>query len=301
MPAKEPHTPPPGEAPAEGVPAADSNRRAADHALLLRHASILGLARISPRRLFPRGGIELYRHIGRLVDLRPALEFVIAPCGRGVTAQFLAETTLAGGAGVDPDEALVELADARAREAGLAGRLHYEHARLDDLPYQDEVFDVAIGEIGLAAAADPAAAVNELVRITRPMGTVVLIQLIWTGNVPGDRRETLAEFLGMRPLLIVEWKQLLRDAGVVDLYVEDWSDAGASLRQPWPLGGSAELGSIRDRFAMLLTAWRRWGWRGSWLALRARTEIRSLLANERILGLSVIKGTKWQDRPEPGT
>ena len=31
----------------------------------------------------------------------------------------------------------------------------------------------------------------------------------------------------MRPRLVVEWKQMLRDAGVVDLQVQDWTDAGA--------------------------------------------------------------------------
>jgi SAM-dependent methyltransferase len=268
-----------------------------ESALLPHRATVLGLARLSPRRLFATAGLELYRHIARLTDLRPEVEFVLAPCGRGVTAQFLSATTGAAGAGVDPDPEVIEEATARAKEARLSARLHYEQGRLDDLPYQDGVFDVAIGEVGLAAAEDPAAAVAELVRVTKPMGTIVLVQFIWTGNVPAERREELAASLGVRPRLLVEWKQLLRDAGVVDLYVEDWSDTGASLRQPWPIGGLAEIRSLRDWLVMCFRAWRRWGWNGLALALRARGEIRSLVAQERILGLSLIKGTKWPKSP----
>lgn len=274
---------------------------AGDAWLLSRRPSAIGLARLSQRRLFPPGGIKLYRHIIRLVELGPEREFLLAPCGRGVTAQFLAESSGAAGAGVDPDAAQVEAAVARAREAGLSARLHVEQAPLDDLPYQDAVFDVAIGEIGLAASADPAAAVRELVRVTKPMGSVVLIQLIWTGHVEPERRDALVESLGVRPLLLIEWKQLLRDAGVVELYVEDWSDAAALLRQPWATGGVAGLGTLGDRLAVLLRAWRQWGWTGLRQALRAKRQVRTLVRDERLLGLSLIKGTKWQAHPDQGT
>src|SRR5690606_24967065 len=105
----------------------------------------------------------------------------------------------------------------RARAARLTGRLHYEVAPVTDLPYQDAVFDVVIGEIGLGAAEDLGAAIRELARVVRPMGTVVLIQFTWTGSVEPERREAVAESLGVRPHLLVECKQLMRDAGLVDL------------------------------------------------------------------------------------
>jgi SAM-dependent methyltransferase len=253
----------------------------------------LDLARLAPRRLLSSATDDLYRHIARLVELGPDSEFLVASCGRGLAAQLLVETTGAAGAGVDPDPALIELASARAREAHLTGRLHYEAAPLDDLPYQDAVFDVAIGEIGVGAAGDMAAAVRELARVTRPMGTVVLIQFTWTGGVDPERREAVAAALGVRPHLLVECKQLLREAGVVDLYVEDWTDVGSG-RHPGPLGVLVEGGSLRDRATILWRAWRGWGWEGVRLALRSGSDLRGLVTRERILGLSVIKGTKWR-------
>jgi hypothetical protein len=265
----------------------------ADTRLIPRRATHLGLARLAPRRLLSAATDDLYRHLARLVELGPDSEFLVVPCARGLTVQFLAELTDAAGAGVDPDRELVEIAAARARAAHLAGRLHYEVAPPEDLPYQDAVFDVAIGEIGLGAAGDLAAAVRELARITRPMGTVVLIQFTWTGGIDPERREAVVEALGVRPLLLVECKQLLREAGVVDLYVEDWTDAGGG-RHPGPLGGVVEGGSLRDRATILWRAWRAWGWGGVRLALRSGGDLRELVVRDRILGLSVIKGVKWK-------
>jgi hypothetical protein len=154
---------------------------------------------------------------------------------------------------------------------------------------------VAIGEIGLAAAADPARAVSELARVTKPMGCVVLVQLIWTGNVDPARREVLVAHLGARPMILVEWKQLLRDAGVVELTVEDWSDAPSPFRPGGvgPFPDFSEIFTWREKLGILRRALRRWGWRGVRGALRREREIHRLLTRERVLGLTMIKGTRW--------
>lgn len=275
------------EAPPDTAPT-----EARDGALLGRRPTALGLARLSSRRVFPPGGVELYRHLARLVELEADEEFLLVPCGRGVTTQFLAEITKAHGSGVDPNGELIAAAEARARAARRTEQLQYEQASLTDLPYQDAVFDVAIGELGLAAVDDAAAAVRELARVVKPLGKVLLLQLTWNTAVDPERHDVVVEALGPRPRLLVEWKQMLRDAGVVDLYVEDWSDAIGPLREPGSLGGLAEFDSILDRAAVLARAWRWWGWGG---VKRMLEGVRSLAGPERVLGLSLIRGVKWED------
>jgi SAM-dependent methyltransferase len=256
--------------------------------------SMLDLVRLSREAVFPPGGEELYRRIGTLTEIEEGMEVLDAACGRGVSSLFLAETYGVQGVGVDPDATLVKEADARAREAGVEGWT-FETAQLDDLPYKDGIFDLSIGEIGLAASADPARAVAELARVTRPMGCVVLVQLIWTGNVDPARREILVQHLGARPLILVEWKQLLRDGGVVELTVEDWSDAPSPFRPAagGPFPDFAELFTVREKLGILRRAFRRWGWRGVKGAVLREREIHRLLTRERVLGLSLIKGTRW--------
>lgn len=257
-----------------------------------RGLSAVGLTRLSKRLSFPPGGEALYRSLLRQVVLGADHEFVVVPCGRGASALFVARLTGAAGAGADPDAALVDVATQRAKNAGAGGRLHFERAPVEDLPYQDAVFDVALGEIELGAADDAAAAVRELARVTRPGGTVILIQLVWTRAVDPARAEELIERLGVRPQLVVEWKQLMREAGLADLVVEDWSDSAASRDQPSVLGGLAELFTLEGKLRLLPRAWRRWGWKGVRAVLSRERELRRLVEEERVLGVSVIRGTR---------
>jgi ubiquinone/menaquinone biosynthesis C-methylase UbiE len=256
---------------------------------------MLDLIRLSPEPVFPPGGEPLYRQIGRVTELGPGQEVLCAACGRGISLNFLARTFGIEGAGVDPDANLVREAEGRAREAGFVDRLHFQQASLDDLPYRDGIFDVAIGEVGLAATVEPAQAIRELVRVTKPMGAVVLVQLIWTGNVDEKRREILVRYLGARPMLLMEWKQMLRDAGVVDLSAEDWSDRPAPFRPrvTTPFPNFAQIFTLREKVQILRRALRRWGWRGVRGAILREQEIHRLLTTDRVLGLTMIRGIRW--------
>lgn len=264
-----------------------------------RGPSMLDLIRLSPDPVFPPGGEALYREIASLVELQAGQEVLSVACGRGVSIMHLVKSAGVLGAGVDPDPTHVREAEAHAREAGLEDKVHFQTAPLDDLPYKDEIFDVAIGELGLAATVDPARAVHELARVTKPMGSVVLVQLIWTGHVEPERRENLVEYLGARPMMLVEWKQMLRDAGIVELVADDWSDRPTSFRAAarTPFPDFAEIFTLREKLAILRRAMQRWGWRGVRGAVIREQEVHRLLTSERVLGLTLLKGTKWQDTP----
>jgi SAM-dependent methyltransferase len=257
---------------------------------------VLDLVRLSSRPIFPPGGQALYRQIALLTELQEGQSVLHAGSGRGISAGFLASTYGADAYGVDPDPALVEMAEQSARTADLEESLHFEAGPLDDLPFKDGIFDVAIGEVGFAVKVDPAAVVRELARVTRPLGKVVLVQLIWTGNVDSDRRELLVRHLGARPMLLVEWKQMLRDAGVVELHVEDWSEQATPFRPGIPAAPFHDLSKIftfRQKLVIIWRALQRWGWRGARGAVVREQEIHKLLTRERALGLSLIIGTRW--------
>lgn len=257
--------------------------------------SVLGVSRLSRAPWLSPPAEALYRRIARSAELDETSEFLVVPAARGLTTRFLSEVSGAAGAGVDPSVELAQDAAERVRSAGLSARLHFDHAPLTDLPYQDEVFDFAIGEIGIGASGDPAGAIREMVRVVKPMGGVALLQLVWTRQLDPVRAESLVRMLGVRPMLLVEWKQMLRDAGVVELTVEDLTDAAAAPRQPLlGVAGLVDFVSLRDRGSVLYRAWRRWGWTGVWEAVLHGSEVRHLIARERVLGLALIRGTKWR-------
>ena len=140
---------------------------------------------------------------------------------------------------------------------------------------------------------------RELARVTKPGGFVVLVQLVWKAPVDAERQRVLAAHLGARPRMVVEWKQLLREAGLEELHTEDWSDARTAFRatvaKPFP--DFSELFSLGEKVGIMRRAWRHWGWRGVWTALARERAVHNLLTRERILGLDLLRGRKAVDAP----
>ena len=236
-------------------------------------------------------GEELYREVADLVEAARGREIVVSGCGEGATTEWLARRTGASVTGVDPVRARVERAEARARSLARPLPLQYEHGELDDLPHESEVFDAAVGEPVLSAAGDPARAVAELARVVRPMGPVVLLQLTWSSDIPATARDRVVERLGLRPFLLVEWKQMLRDAGVVDLQVQDWT-AGFHGRESEERTAEPLL-TWREKMHIVGRAWRRWGWREARGAVARETALLRELSRERAIGFALLKGVKW--------
>ncbi len=255
---------------------------------------MLDLIRLSPRLLFPPGNVDLYRQIALLTAMAEDDEVLDVACGKGVSLEYFVKEFGAHGSGVDVDPTIVEQAERRSRDEGIADRLQFQTGRSDALPYRDEIFDVTVGEIGLSNHCEPEAAVRELVRVTKPDGIVVLVQLVWKAPVEEQRRVVLADHLGARPLMMVEWKRLLREAGVSNVHTEDWSDAETAFRPTVvkPCLDFAELFSVGEKIGILRRVWKRWGWRGVGTVLKREGEVHRLLTRERILGLNLLKGRK---------
>lgn len=261
---------------------------------------MLDLVRLSSSLLFPPGGVDLYRQIALLTEMSEGDEVLDVACGKGVSIEYFVRKYGVHGAGVEEDGRLVDEAEARARAEGLSAKLQFQVGRADSLPYRDAIFDVVVGEIGIAAHCEPADAVRELVRVTKPGGTVVLVQLIWKAPVAEAQQRVLSDHLGVRPMILVEWRRLLRDAGVTDIHTEGWSDEETSFRpkvtKPFP--DFAEIFSTWEKIAILRRAWARWGWRGVRTVLEREWEVHRLLSKERILGLDLLKGHKSDPEAE---
>lgn len=96
----------------------------------------------------------------------PGLDVCDAGCGTG---RFAARLEAEGATVIVVDSDVAELDVARTR---LRGEL--VESDVHDLPFGDGTFDVAIAVTVCEFAADPAAVIAELVRITRPGGRVVI-------------------------------------------------------------------------------------------------------------------------------
>lgn len=256
--------------------------------------SMLDLLRISPRRLFPSGTAELCHQIGLLTGMSEDQEVLDVGCGLGFSLEYLVKEFGIQGFGVDIASDLVERATKRTRNEEIASKVQFQTGPSSALPYRDEIFDVTIGEIGLANHCEPGEAIAELVRVTKPTGFVVLVQLIWKAPVYEPKRSVLGDYLGATPMMSVEWRRLLQESGVRNVHVEDWSNNQTIFRsapiEPFP--DLTKTFPFSEKLAILRQTWRRWGWKGVRTGILKGREVHHLLAKERVLGLELLKGRK---------
>jgi SAM-dependent methyltransferase len=110
-------------------------------------------------------------------------------CGAGMAAQIAA----ARGAqvwGIDAAEALLEIARLRTPDGD------FRRGDLEELPFDDHSFDVVTGFNSFQYAGDPAVALGEARRVTKPGGAVVI--MTW-GNPDG--MEAASVVIALRPLM----------------------------------------------------------------------------------------------------
>ena len=146
------------------------------------------------------------------------MRVLVLPSGLAVTLEHFVREYDVQGSGVEDDPTVLEHAEARLRASGMFERVHIQLGAMDGLPYRDAIFDVVIAELGVTARVSAKDAVREIVRVAKPGACVVLVQPVWKVPVDSLRRDIHSRLLGCRPITMVEWKRILRDAGVEGLH-----------------------------------------------------------------------------------
>jgi ubiquinone/menaquinone biosynthesis C-methylase UbiE len=115
-------------------------------------------------------------------------------CGFGATNLVLAERFReAEFVGIDLSEPLLQLARETAKEAGLGPRVRFEHADVQQIPYDDDSFDVVLNANMVHLVDDPIRMLNEIERVLAPEGMLFIADLrrSWLGWVEREIRSAL--------------------------------------------------------------------------------------------------------------
>ena len=129
------------------------------------------------RYFVPRIGAPVAADLVEAASLRPGERVLDTACGTGVVAKLAAERMVQGGAVVAVDRNAAMLAVARATtRADLS--IDWHEALAEELPFQDESFDVVLCGMGLQFFSDREAGVREFQRVLVPGGRLA-------ANVPG--------------------------------------------------------------------------------------------------------------------
>ena len=117
-------------------------------------------------------------------------------CGPGIDAMHMAKLATPDThiTGVDFDERMIIAATETAKNLGLSDKLSFQKADAYELPFSDDTFCATRSERMLMHLESPEKALQEMVRVTRPGGKIVVIDSDWatlssaTGNDVLERK-----------------------------------------------------------------------------------------------------------------
>src|SRR3982751_4149028 len=125
---------------------------------------------------------EVAKHIERAAEefierqnIQPGQRVLDVACGSGNLAIEAARKG-ADVIGVDIASNLVAAARERAQREGL--KIQFDEGDAEDLPYEDDSFDVVVTMYGAMFAPRPDVVASELLRVTKPGGTIAMAN--WT-------------------------------------------------------------------------------------------------------------------------
>ena len=212
------------------------------------------------------GGFALTRRTAEVAGLKPGLSVLDVSSGRGTQALYYAKTFDVAVTGVDIAPEMVETGKQRAEVAGLSGKVRFELGNSQSLPFADSTFDVVINECAVGIPDNSQAVLNEMVRVVRPGGAVVIHESTWKSGLDASEKSDLAERYGTTPLEIQEWRDMLLKAGVENVAVETlpWSTPEAfwNVRQDRLISRPSAVLTLWERLRTLIRVSSRHGLKG---------------------------------------
>jgi ubiquinone/menaquinone biosynthesis C-methylase UbiE len=171
------------------------------------------------------GGMALTRRTGELAELQPGMKILDVSSGRGTQSIFYAKEFGVEVTGIDISEEMVKSAMENAKNENIQDLTTFEIGDSQELPFEDNTFDVVINECAVGIPDDSQKVLNEMVRVAKKEGTVIIHESTWRKKLSYTEKEEISERYGTTPLEYDEWIEMLQNAGVSEIITEfdQWS------------------------------------------------------------------------------
>jgi ubiquinone/menaquinone biosynthesis C-methylase UbiE len=194
------------------------------------------------RSHFHLGGLAATRELAERCRVDADKRVLEVGCGPGKTACYLASHFGCRVIGVDFLKRMADRASERAVREKVSHRVAFAAADAQQLPFDDDEFDVVIGEFITGLVDDKAAALSECLRVTRAGGYVGINEATWIKPAPPELADRLARTFGVAEVLASgDWMRLLEHAGLKDIEQQCYragrkDDAWERLKDLLPIG-----------------------------------------------------------------
>lgn len=170
------------------------------------------------------GGLKATKELIELCHIEKGAYVLDVGCGVGVTPCYLAKNHGCKVVGIDISEMMIKRANERAEREHVKDRVEFRVADVQNLPFEDDLFDAVIGESVITFVKDKRVAVNECVRVSKSGGYVGLNEETWMKTPPLEIVEFYSRTWGIvtETLTPDDWRELLINSGLKDIVVKTY-------------------------------------------------------------------------------
>jgi ubiquinone/menaquinone biosynthesis C-methylase UbiE len=192
------------------------------------------------------GGYPATQELLQMCRISPGKRILEVGCGVGVTAWRLVKEYGCYVVGVDLSAEMIAWSKKRAEREGVLAQTEFRVADAEQLPFEDQDFDIVLCESVTAFPEKKQRAVNEYARVTKPGGHVGINEGTWLSYPPPqDLVQYIADTMEKAEFLSPEgWQKLLETAGLDDIHSKIYK---LSMLEQWrnQMGGLSS-GDRRD-------------------------------------------------------
>ena len=185
------------------------------------------------------GGFKATQQLLQMCRIALGKRVLEVGCGAGMTSWRLAKEFGCTVVGVDLSAEMIAWSKKRAEREEVADQTEFRVANAEQLPFEDNVFDIVFCESVTAFPEDKGRSVNEYARVAKPGGYVGMNEGTWINYPPPeDLVQYLKNTMENAEFLTQEgWENLLVEAGLEDIQatiyelsiLEQWKNQMAGL------------------------------------------------------------------------
>ena len=241
------------------------------------------------------GGFALTKRVAELANLKPGMNILDVSSGRGTQSIFYAKEYDVEVIGVDISKEMVKTATENAKKELADHLTSFKIGDSQDLPFEDDLFDVVINECAVGIPDDSQKVLNEMVRVAKPKGVIIMHESIWRKKISEDEKQDFSERYGTTPLEYEEWKMMLQKAGVKEIVAEfdRWSKPEMfwKIRKDRDVEDYSKIFSSSESASLIKKIVQKYGEKGAKEALENEKIFWDAIFNAKV-GYCLFKGIK---------
>ena len=179
------------------------------------------VAEVGFQKYFHLDGFQATKTLIDRLEINADTNILEVGCASGKTACYIARNFGCKIVGIDLLEGMVTRANERAVRENVAHLVAFRQADAQDLPFEDNQFDMLLSEFVTGLLDDKVKGVLEYIRVVKSGGTLAFNEATWIKSPPpSDLVYFITQVFGVRSELLPPqgWIDLLSSAGIKELF-----------------------------------------------------------------------------------